>query len=397
MGLRTTLRSDGRLHGGTIGRMSDFRVVIAGGGIAAVEGLLRLRRLLGDSLDLRLLAPDRDLVYRPTAVQQPFAFGPPKRHSLDRIAADNGAERLRDSLASVDRDARVVGTGGGQTLAFDALLVAVGARQVPAYPQVSTFSDAEADETYQGIVQDVEGGYAQSMAFLVPEGPVYPLPIYELALMTAERAYSMGIDNFEVSVVTPEPTPLAIFGQAASEAVSRLLEDAGITVYAAAVAEVLDVGRLLIQPQGAELHPQRMVAMPRLEGPAIPGLGGGGPHGFIPIDHSCCVPGTMARIYAAGDAAAYPVKHGGLGAQMADTAASAIALLAGADVEYTEFLPTIRGKVFTGKAPLYISARLVGPKGFQSEVYDKPPWPEDDKIVAEELGPYLAQLDARPA
>ena len=92
--------------------MSDFRVVIAGGGIAAVEGLLRLRRLLGDSLELRLLAPDDDLVYRPTAVRQPFAFGPPKRHSLDRIAADNGAEHIRDSLASVDRDARVVGTRG---------------------------------------------------------------------------------------------------------------------------------------------------------------------------------------------------------------------------------------------------------------------------------------------
>jgi hypothetical protein len=49
-----------------------------------------------------------------------------------------------------------------------------------------------------------------------------------------------------------------------------------------------------------------------------------------------------------------------------------------------------------GRAPLYISARLVGPKRCQSEVYDKPPWPEDDKIVAEELGHYLAQLDARP-
>ena len=180
--------------------------------------------------------------------------------------------------------------------------------------------------------------------------------------MTAERAYSMGIEDFEVSVVTPEPSPLAVFGQTASEAVSRLLEDASITVYASAVAEVLEVGRLLIQPQGAELHPQRMVAMPRLEGPAIPGLGGGGPHGFIPIDNSCCVPGTRARIYAAGDAAAYPVKHGGLGAQMADTAASAIARLAGADVEYTEFLPTIRGKVLTGKAPLYTSARAwLGP------------------------------------
>jgi sulfide:quinone oxidoreductase len=116
MGLRTTLRSDGRLYGGTIGRMSDFRVVIAGGGIAAVEGLLRLRRLLGDSLDLCLLAPNDDLVYRPTAVRQPFAFGPPRRHSLDRIAADNGAEHNRDSLASVDRDALVVGTEGGRTV-----------------------------------------------------------------------------------------------------------------------------------------------------------------------------------------------------------------------------------------------------------------------------------------
>ena len=239
--------------------------------------------------------------------------------------------------------------------------MAVGARQVPAYPHVRTFSDADADETYQGVVQDVEGGYAKSMAFLVPEGPVYPLPIYELALMTAERAYSMGIEDFEVSVVTPEPSPLAVFGQTASEAVSRLLEDTGITVYASAIAEVLEVGRLLIQPQGAELHPQRMVAMPRLEGPAIPGLGGGGPHGFIPIDNSCCVPGTQARIYAAGDAVAYPVKHGGLGARIADTAASAIARLTGADVEYTEFLPTIRGKLLTGKAPLYISARVVGP------------------------------------
>ena len=150
--------------------MSDFRVVIAGGGIAAVEGVLRLRRLLGDSLALRLLAPGDDLVYRPTAVRQPFAFGPPKRHSLDRLAADSGAEHIRDSLASVDRDACVVGTGGGQTLEFDALLVAVGARQVPAYPHVRTFSDAEADETYQGVVQDVEGGYAKSMAFLLPEG-----------------------------------------------------------------------------------------------------------------------------------------------------------------------------------------------------------------------------------
>jgi hypothetical protein len=46
------------------------------------------------------------------------------------------------------------------------------------------------------------------------------------------------------------------------------------------------------------------------------------------------------------------------------------------------------------RAPLYISARLIGPRGFESEVYDTPPWPEDEKVVAEELGPYLARLEA---
>ena len=40
-----------------------------------------------------------------------------------------------------------------------------------------------------------------------------------------------------------------------------------------------------------------------------------------------------------------------------------------------------------------MSARPVGPESFESEVYDEPPWPADEKVVAEELGPYLAELD----
>jgi len=64
-------------------------------------------------------------------------------------------------------------------------------------------------------------------------------------------------------------------------------------------------------------------------------------------------------------------------------------------VEVKPFQPIIRAKLLTGQAPLYISARLIGPRGFESEVYDKPPWPENEKVVAEELGPYLAEVDAR--
>ena len=154
--------------------MADFRVVICGGGIAAVEGLLRLRALAGDAVDVELIAPNEELVYRPLAVREPFAFGPPRRYPLRRIVRDTGAEWTQDTLAWVDREAQVVHTGDGREVAYDALLVAVGAKQAEPYKHVGTFHDAEADEIFHGVIQDIELGYTRSLAFIQPVGPVWP-------------------------------------------------------------------------------------------------------------------------------------------------------------------------------------------------------------------------------
>ena len=379
--------------------MNRFRVVICGGGIAAIEGLLRLRKLAPNTIDITILAPNEELVMRPLAVLQPFAGGPPKRYPLKDIVADHDAEWIQDSLGWVDPDGQIVHTESGQKLNYDALLVAVGARQRAAFDHVGTFRDADADAAYQGVVQDIESGYSNSIAFLEPEGPVYPLPLYELALLTAERAHSMGVD-LDLTLVTSERRPLIVFGPEVSDAVSAALDAAGVTVHASAKAKVPTPGRLLVEPLGIrlhprqlELHPQRMLAVPRLSGPGIRGLRGGGAHGFLPMDRYCQVRGAGGRVYVAGDAADFPVKHGGLGAQMADAAASAISSLAGLDVEQKEFHPVIRGKLLGGRNPLFISARLVGDSSFGSEVYDTPPWPEGEKVMATELGGYLAQLD----
>jgi sulfide:quinone oxidoreductase len=377
--------------------MSDFRVVICGGGIAAVEALLRLRRLAGDSVEIELIAPNEELVYRPAAVSEPFASGPPRRYPLRHIADDSGVELTQDSLAWVEPEAQVVHTAEGGRVEYDALLIAVGARQVEAYKHVATFHDADADATYQGVVQDIEEGYSRSVAFIQPVGPVWPLPLYELALMTAERARSMDVRDLELVLVTPEPRPLGIFGSVVTDAVSSLLAQAGITVYCNSLAKVPETGRLLIEPQGVELHPARMITMPRIAGPAVRGLPGSGAQGFLPIDKHCSVPGTGGRVFAAGDAANYPVKHGGLGAQMADAAAAAIAVLAGSQTTAPAFHPVIRGKLLTGAEPLYMSARPAGAESFESEVFAEPPWPLDDKVIAAELGPYLATFDASHA
>ena len=374
---------------------AEFRVVICGGGVAATEGLLRLRAIAGDSVAITLLAPNDDFVYRPLAVREAVALGFGRRYQLSGIARRADAEWVRDTLAAVDTAGQAVHTGQGRELRYDALLVAVGGRQIADLEHATTFRDADAGSLYESVVQDVEKGQARSVAFVVPEGPVYPLPVYELALMTAAAARRAGVDAPELSLVTPEPIALAAFGGSAGIVVTQLLSAAGIKVYGAAMAYAPGPHELLIQPHGVELSPDRIVAMPRISGPELPGLAEGGTHGFIPIDCHCRVPGTQGRVFAAGDATAFPIKHGGLGAQQADVAAAAIALLAGVGVETKPFQPEIRGKLLTGGKPLYLSATVVGGEGFNSQVSDTPPWPVDDKIVAEEVGPYLAALDSR--
>jgi sulfide:quinone oxidoreductase len=102
---------------------------------------------------------------------------------------------------------------------------------------------------------------------------------------------------------------------------------------------------------------------------------------------------ASGRVFAAGDATDFPVKHGGLGAQQADTAAAGIARLAGCGQRPPPFDPVIRGMLLTGDRPLYLTARVTAGLGWRSEDYEQPPWRADEKVVAEELGPYLANLD----
>ena len=179
--------------------MSDFRVVICGGGIAAVEGLLRLRRLAGDSVDIELIAPNEELVYRPMAVREPFAFGPPRRYPLRRIARDT-RRRVDPGLAGVGRPGRAASSTPDREDASST--THSWSRSAPGRSRPTSTSPRSATPrpttAYHGIVQDVEGGYSRRLAFIQPVGPVWPLPLYELALMTAERAESMDIRDLEL-------------------------------------------------------------------------------------------------------------------------------------------------------------------------------------------------------
>jgi len=369
--------------------MDRFSVAVVGGGVAALEGVLRLRKLAGDAVDITLVAPGDEYVVRALSVGEPFALGAADRHPLRPLLRDADANWVQDRLAWLDLDGQKIHTDGGRAVAYDALLLAVGAELTPAFEHATTFRDDRADELLRGIVEDVEEGYSRRIAFLAPDTPIWPLPLYELALMTAGRAAEAGMSDVEVVLATPEPAPLAAFGATASAAGAELLVDAGVTVHVDARIAVPEPGRVQIEPGGVDVRADRVVALPRMTGPAIRGLPGADANGFFPVDERCAVPAAGERVFAAGDATSMPIKHGGLSAQQADTAAAAIAELAGVEVAPTPFRPVAYGKLLTGHRPLYLRTRLTGDGSLESEASDQP-LGETDKVVAEELGAYLA-------
>jgi sulfide:quinone oxidoreductase len=366
----------------------SFNVLIAGGGVAALEAALALRDLGGEAFEITLLAPNADFVYRPMTVREPFACGPAERHPLGEIAADLGLELLVDSFAWVDAPHRVVHTEAGDRIPYDALILALGAHPHPRYDQAITIDDRRLDELLHGLIQDVEGGYVHRLAFVVPDRVAWPLPLYELALMTGRRAYDMNVE-LEITIVTPEEAPLAVFG--AGSGVAELLAERAIATITSVSCGVPDSRHVVVDGERT-LEVDRVIALPELYGPSVRGLKLSA-HGFIPIDGHCRVHG-VERVFAAGDATDFPVKHGSLASQQADTAARAIAALAGMPVEATPLDPVIRGILLTGGAPLHLSARISGGRGFRAEIADATTWTPPAKIAARYLAPYLDALDS---
>lgn len=365
------------------------RVVIAGGGVAALETLIALRDLAGDRVDITLVAPEDSFTYRPMTVAEPFAKGHARRYELSEIADRFGARLVRDTVADVDAEARAVRTGSGDLIPYDQLVLAVGAKATPAFSQAITFGEDPEEEALHGLLQDTEEGYVEGVAFVAPSGATWTLPLYELALMTARQAWSMGADRIRFFVVTPEDRPLGIFGPAASDAVAALLEAAAIEFVGSAYASV-EHNVVTTDPSGRRIDVDRVVSLPKLEGRRIPGVPADR-DGFIPVDDFGRVR-ELDGVYAAGDGTAFPIKQGGLATQQADAAAAAIAVVAGAPIEAKPFRPVLRGLLLTGGDERYLRHAVAGGHG-EPNVADHVLWWPPSKIAGRYLAPYLFGQD----
>jgi sulfide:quinone oxidoreductase len=362
-------------------------VVIAGGGVAALEALLVLRELAQDRVDIELIAPNAEFVHRPMELAALFTDERVQRFDLGRITADQGATLALDRLEGVWPGGRAV-TQAGAVVPYDSLLLAIGAHLRVGVPGALTVGAPGFRQDFGRMLADVERGLARRVAFAAPAGTGWLLPLYELALLTADHLAQRGVAA-ELVVVTPEESPLEPFGLEASEHVRALLAERCIEMRAGQRPVNFDSNGLVAAPAGL-IEVDCAVALPSMRGPVLRGV----PQtvtGFIATDRHGRVT-SMENVYAAGDGTAFPIKQGGLAAQQADAAAAAIAAAAGVEIDPEPFEPVLRGLLLTGAEPHYLRHDLTRPEA-DGHSADRPLWWPPAKVAARSLTPYLA---ARP-
>jgi sulfide:quinone oxidoreductase len=381
------------------------RVLVAGGGIAALEVLSGLRTLAGDRVQATLLCPERSFSYRPLSTAVPFRFRKERTRGLEELVGGLGASLVRDGLAQVDEARGRVLTTNGDFLPYDVLVLAVGARLAVTRGALTWRRGREETAELARLLHELEDGTARSAVFVVPPRAAWPVDAYELALV-ASLAARRGGSRAQVSIVSAEAAPLEAFGSEAGEAIGIELERAEIQLitgvevtipderdepgrdaFSSAVARSPD--RLVLRlGDRRSMDVDRALFVPAVRGPGV----GGTAHddsGFVRVDEHARVLGQDG-VYAVGDATALSLKHSTLASRQGTAAAEAIAAAAGANVDPEPWSPTLYGLL---TLPPHFPSAAGSPWLDDGEPVTHCVWWPPGHVAGRHLAPYLASVD----
>ena len=372
---------------------SRAQILIAGGGFAAVEAALAFRAIAGARVALTLVAPEPVFHYRPAATSEPFDTAPSRRYDLRAIVGDLGADYHKSRLEAVASRKHFVRTASGARLPYDALILGTGARAVAGVPGATTFRDQRDSRTIRRLLGELESGAVRSIVFALPTGVVWPLPLYELALLSARHAREQGL-AIQATVVTPEREPLALFGPEASVMVRGLLDEHDVRFVGGAVASRVERDGSIALADGEMIQADRVVALPELRGRRLTGVPASR-SGFVPVD-ACGRVEALEDVYAAGDLTTCPIKQGGLAAQQADVVVQTIATSLGIAVKQVRAPQVLNTRMLAGDAAVFLRTEFdwtgQPTRTTLARVNDERP-AKAAKVLGRYLVPYLETLE----
>jgi sulfide:quinone oxidoreductase len=303
------------------------RLLVYGSGVAALEALLVLVDHSDELCEIELVSPSRDFAVRAPA-PEPFGARQGLRLDLGKLASELGIGFRADAITSIDGERGEARTRLGERLAYDALIIASGARLREAVPGAITAWGVADRTVFSRLVSELLSGEVSSVAFCAHSGEPWTLPLYELALLTAARLTAAGVEK-ELFLVTWESTPAQLLGQTAGEALAAVLEEAGIELIAGREPVRFEPG--LLRTLGEPVAAERAVALPRHDGCYLANV----PldeEGFIPTDEFGRVDGAEG-LYAVGEVTSSPLRHPSIAAEQARAAAEAVAARTGASID----------------------------------------------------------------
>ncbi|MEX0601468.1 MAG: FAD-dependent oxidoreductase [Rhodothermales bacterium] len=318
--------------------------MIVGGGLAGLEAALYLGTVLGDDVSITMISNRDRFVYRPFLTYLAFGLSPDRIEiDLEEFATQHGIRLHVGTVESVDPQRRIV-EFNGHSLAYDALILATGARSVeepiPGLRGGHTIWDrADMLRLRERLTEEVERASPERptrVLFLVPPGNAWSGPVYELAVMTASWLAEQGVRAaFDLQLITAEHRHVEAMGEKVGERVADSLAFHGIHAQTGREAIRVEPGHVVFE-EGTD------AGFDILINGAV--YAGAGPVEGLPVDEEGFYRTRMEnrelqsidRIYAVGDGSDFPVKQGFLALLQADAAAEHIAArILGRDPQFT--------------------------------------------------------------
>lgn len=365
-------------------------MVIVGGGVAALETAIGLYENVNVDVEVSLICPSNEFVYRPFAALEPFGIREATSMRIDKLIEGCDVNYIADKVSRVDQSFGRVMTSSGQLVDFDALVVTTGAEPVEGLRGAITIGDPAGTIKLEHMLRELDAGLIESVGFVSPSGASWTLPLYEMALLTAARSRKHG-HALSVKMITAEQEPMQVIGEEATARVCQLLSEAGVELLTSTRSRSFADGKVTTIT-GETIEVDRAVALPHLVGRRIPGLPHD-PNGFLPTDSFGLVHETDA-IYAAGDITDFPIKQGSIAAQQADAVICSLAARFGREREPRPFKPRLHAILLSDRGTTFIRASDDGGPHRGADVSDEPLWEDAEKIFSRHLSQRMRRLRA---